>query len=70
MAHKLDNPSALVGRTLGELARIAEAALPGVLTTSETFADALQLERREPPHVEHVGETGPIALFTITERAA
>ncbi|MBN8831530.1 MAG: hypothetical protein J0G94_13135 [Sphingomonadales bacterium] len=70
VAHKLDNPSALVGRTLGELARIAEAALPGVLTTSETFADALQLERREPPHVEHVGETGPIALFTITERAA
>jgi hypothetical protein len=70
VAHRLDNPPALVGRVLGELARIAEAALPGVLTSSETFADALQLERRDPPHVEHVGETGSIALFTISERAA
>ncbi|WP_338468468.1 hypothetical protein RXV95_07930 [Novosphingobium sp. ZN18A2] len=63
LAHWLDDPMALVGRTLTELVRISEGAIPGVLTTSETFADALQLMPGTPPQVEPVGEVSGSSIF-------
>jgi hypothetical protein len=66
IAHWLEEPPALVGRALAELEQIARVAMPGVLTVSETFADALQLVTAAPPHVEQIGEIGTMALFAVS----
>ncbi len=67
LAHWLDDPAALVGRSLADLERIAAGALPGALTVSEPLARVLQLARSEQPHVEHVGEADGIELYAVTE---
>ena len=66
LAHWLDDPAALVGRAMAELAAIAGAALPGVLTASETLASALSVNLSAQLHAEHIGEIGEIRLFTLT----
>jgi hypothetical protein len=66
LAHWLGEPAALVGRALADLERIAQGAVPGVLTVSEPLARVLQLAD-DAPHVEHVGEAGEIELYAVTE---
>ncbi len=65
IAHWLDEPPALVGRGTAELARIAAAALPGVLTASGTLAAALFVNLSDRIVAEHVGEVGDIRLFAL-----
>ena len=65
IAHWLDEPAALVGRGTAELAAIAAAALPGVLTASETLAAALFVNLADAMIAEHVGEVGDIRLFAL-----
>lgn len=65
IAHWLDEPSALVGRGTTELAMIAAAALPGVLTASDTLAAALFVNGADEMIAEHVGEVGEIRLFAL-----
>lgn len=66
LAHWLDHPAALVGRATAELAAIAGAALPGVLTASETLACALSVNLSAEIIAEHVGEVGENRLFALT----
>jgi hypothetical protein len=66
LAHWLDDPAALVGRATAELAAMAAAALPGVLTASETLAAALSVNLAEDFHAEHIGEADEIRLFALT----
>jgi hypothetical protein len=66
IAHWLDDPAALVGRATADLARIAAAALPGVLTASETLASALSVNLSGAMIAEHIGEAGDIRLFALT----
>jgi hypothetical protein len=65
IAHWLDEPPALVGRGTAELAMIAAAALPGVLTASETLTAALFVNQSDQMIAEHVGEVGEIRLFAL-----
>ena len=65
LAHWLGDPPALVGRALADLETVAAGALPGVLTVSEPLARVLQLTPDGAPHVEHVGETGGIELYSV-----
>ena len=69
LAHWLDAPSALVGRGVGELARLAGGALPGVLTVSETLASALFAGSDEGLTAEHIGERDGMRLFAVTRIA-
>jgi hypothetical protein len=66
LAHWLDGPPALVGRGVADLTSVAAAALPGVLTVSETFAASLFAGCEDPPIVEHIGETIDTKLFAIS----
>lgn len=66
LTHWLDDPAALVGRAMAELAAIAGAALPGVLTASETLACALSVNLAAELNAEHIGEQGDIRLFALT----
>ena len=66
LAHWLDDPAALVGRATAELAAIAGAALPGVLTASETLACALSVNLADDLIAEHIGELDQIRLFALT----
>lgn len=66
LAHWLDGPPALVGRGVADLTSVAAAALPGVLTVSETFAASLFAGCEDPPIVEHIGETIETQLFAIS----
>ena len=66
LAHWFDDPAALVGRATADLAAIAQAALPGVLTASETLASAVSVNLSADIHAEHVGEAGEIRLFALT----
>jgi hypothetical protein len=65
IAHWLDEPPALVGRGTAELAAIAAAALPGVLTASEVLTAALFVNQSDQMIAEHVGEVGDIRLFAL-----
>lgn len=66
LAHWLEAPAALVGRGIAELGRIAAAALPGVLTASETLAAALCVNQADRISPELVGEVDDIRLFAIS----
>jgi hypothetical protein len=66
IAHWLDDPAALVGRATADLARIAAAALPGVLTASETLTCALSVNLSGAMIAEHIGEVDEIRLFALT----
>lgn len=66
LAHWLDHPVALVGRATADLAAIAAAALPGVLTASETLTSALFVNLSDKVVAEHVGEADDIRLFALT----
>lgn len=66
IVHWLDDPAALVGPATADLARISAAALPGVLTASETLASALSVNLSQAMIAEHIGETGAIRLFALT----
>ena len=66
LAHWLDSPAALVGRSVTALEAIAAHALPGVLMVSDPLACALQLVSKPAPRVEHVGEVGVYALYAVT----
>lgn len=68
LAHWLEQPAALVGRAMADLAAIAAAALPGVLTASEALTCALFVNLSNDLIAEHVGETGPVRLFALTPR--
>ncbi|NMN03677.1 MULTISPECIES: hypothetical protein [unclassified Novosphingobium] len=66
LAHWLEAPAALVGRGIAELGMIAAAALPGVLTASETLAAALCVNQGDRISPELVGEVDDIRLFAIS----
>ncbi|WP_043610568.1 hypothetical protein, partial [Novosphingobium sp. B-7] len=66
LAHWLEAPAALVGRGIAELGAIAAAALPGVLTASETLAAALCVNQADRISPELVGEVDDIRLFAIS----
>jgi hypothetical protein len=66
IAHWLDDPAALVGRAMADLAAIAGGALPGVLTASETLASALSVNLSHAMIAELVGEVDEIRLFALT----
>lgn len=65
LAHWLDVPPALVGRGVAELGAIAAAAMPGVLTVSETLAAALFAGPVLDVCAEPIGEAGTIRLFAV-----
>lgn len=65
LTHWLDHPPSLVGRATADLAAIAAAALPGVLTASETLASVLAINLSDAMIAEHIGETGAIRLFAL-----
>lgn len=65
LAHWLDEPPALVGRGVAELGAIAAAALPGVLTASETLAAALFVNAADAMRAEEIGEAGDIRLLAL-----
>lgn len=69
LAHWLEAPAALVGRGIAELGMIASAALPGVLTASETLAAALCVNQADRISPELVGEVEDIRLFAISPAA-
>ena len=66
LAHWLDLPPALVGRATADCMAIAAAAMPGVLTASETMASALCINRSAEIIAEHVGEVGDTRLYALS----
>lgn len=66
LAHWLESPAALVGRGVAELQTIATAAMPGVVTVSETMASALFVDRSAAVRAEWIGEIGAMRLFSLT----
>ena len=65
LAHWLGAPPALVGRGVAELSAIATAAMPGVLTVSETLASALFASGADDVVAECVGELDAMRLFAV-----
>lgn len=66
MAHWLESPPALVGRTVAQLDRLFDLAMPGVLTVSESFASSLFLRGGEDAFAEPIGEVGDLRMLAIT----
>ncbi|MFM5907559.1 MAG: hypothetical protein ACKOPO_08245 [Novosphingobium sp.] len=66
MAHWLDSPPALVGRTVAQLDRLFDLAVPGVLTVSEAFASSLFLRGGEDAFAEPIGEVDDVRILAIT----
>ena len=66
LVHWLASPPALVGRATADCAAIGMAAMPGVLTASETMASALCINRSTEIVAEHVGEAGDIRLYALS----
>jgi hypothetical protein len=65
LAHWLEAPPALVGRGVAQLASLAAASMPGVLTVSEFFASALFAASNDQLQAEWIGELDEIRLFTV-----
>ncbi len=57
---------ALLGGAMLDLARIAAAALPGVLTVSEALATALYASAPPAFTAEHIGEQNDMRLFALS----
>ncbi|MGA2953945.1 MAG: hypothetical protein ABSD80_17095 [Caulobacteraceae bacterium] len=68
VTHALPAPAMPVGRAIDDLQVIAEAAMPGALTVSETFATALYIDAAGPPAIERIGEAGEARLFAVIDR--
>ena len=66
LAHRLDDPPALVGRMIAQLDALYSAALPGVLTVSESFASALSLGDDGGAFAEWIGESGDLRVYTVS----
>lgn len=66
LAHWFEDPPALVGRGVAELALIASSAMPGVLTASETLVSALFAGPTPEFCAAHIGEIADLRLFSVT----
>lgn len=67
LAHWFEEPAALAGRGVADLARLAAQALPGVVTVSEPFASALFLAAPGVVYAEPVGECEGLTLFALRD---
>jgi MAP3K TRAFs-binding domain len=65
LVHWLDDPPALLGAGLSQLADIAAASLPGTVTVSDAFASALAGHSNGDVRADIVGEAGDIRLFAL-----
>ncbi|WP_068071023.1 TRAFs-binding domain-containing protein [Novosphingobium lentum] len=66
LAHWLGEPRALVGTSVSALAALAPAALPGVVTATETLASAIFVNQADAVHAEEIGEWRGDRLFALT----
>jgi MAP3K TRAFs-binding domain len=64
IVHKLGD--AMLGGAMLDLARIAAAALPGIVTVSEALATALYASAHPSLTAEHIGEQNDIRLFALS----
>jgi hypothetical protein len=69
LAHWLGEPRALVGTSVSALTALAPAAMPGVVTATETLASAIAVNQAGAVHAEEIGQWRGHRLFALTPNA-